>query len=46
MIEKEFGKFVVVCNICGDIMEEFDTWDAAADWENTEGSYGTCCDCL
>lgn len=46
MIEKLYGKYVVICNICGEEMEEFDTWQDAADWENTEGSYGVCSDCL
>ena len=32
MIDREYGKFVLVCDICGKEIDGFDTFDDALDY--------------
>lgn len=36
MITKEYGKFVLVCDICGEEVGDFDTFDDALDYSRDE----------
>ena len=52
MIEKEFGKYVGVCDACGETTPRFDTWDEVRaymkqNWKTTKnketGEYENYC---
>ena len=37
MIDKEYGKYVLVCDVCGEEVTGFDTFDRALDYKDKEG---------
>lgn len=37
MIDREYGKFVLVCDICGEEVTGFDTFDEALEHKSKEG---------
>jgi hypothetical protein len=37
MIDSEYGKYTLVCDICGEEVTGFDTFDDALDYKTEEG---------
>jgi len=37
VIDKEYGKYVLVCDVCGEEVTGFDTFDRALDYKDKEG---------
>ena len=37
MIDKEYGEYILVCDICGEEVTGFDTFDRALDYKDKEG---------
>lgn len=37
MVDREYGKYVLVCDICGKEVTGFDTFDDALDYKDKEG---------
>lgn len=37
MIDMEYGKFVLVCDICGEEIDGFETFQDALDYKESEG---------
>ena len=42
MTDREYGKFVLVCDICGEEIDGFDTFDDALDYSREEGWESKC----
>lgn len=37
MIAMEYGKFTLICDVCGEEVQGFDTFDDALDYKTEEG---------
>ncbi len=37
MITEEYGKYVLICDICGEEIGGFDQWEDALEYKNEEG---------
>lgn len=37
MIDREYGKYFLACDICGEEVKDFDSFDDALDYKDEEG---------